>query len=254
MSIRVLLVDDERPARRKMRRFLGSAPDFEVIGEAGDGAEAIEAITRTQPDVVFLDVQMPKLDGLQVAAALSPPLPEIIFVTAHDRFALKAFEVHALDYLLKPYDEERFRKVLDRVRKRRREAAGDRELVERIQRLIGDLQPGTRHADRVLVNGNGRAYFVSLSEVDWIEGARNYAVLHAGGKAHTIRGTLDGLVKRLDPAQFIRVNRSAIVRLDSIGELQPWFHGEYRIVMKDGATINWSRRYITAGFPERILR
>jgi two-component system LytT family response regulator len=254
MSIRVLLVDDERPARRKMRRFLGSAPDFEVIGEAGDGAEAIEAITRTQPDVVFLDVQMPKLDGLQVAAALSPPLPEIIFVTAHDRFALKAFEVHALDYLLKPYDEERFRKVLDRVRKRRREAAGDRELVERIQRLIADLQPGTRHADRVLVNGNGRAYFVSLSEVDWIEGARNYAVLHAGGKAHTIRGTLDGLVKRLDPAQFIRVNRSAIVRLDSIGELQPWFHGEYRIVMKDGATINWSRRYITGGFPERILR
>jgi len=203
---------------------------------------------------VFLDVQMPKLDGLQVAAALSPPLPEIIFVTAHDRFALKAFEVHALDYLLKPYDEERFRKVLDRVRKRRREAAGDRELVERIQRLIADLQPGTRHADRVLVNGNGRAYFVSMSEVDWIEGARNYAVLHAGGKAHTIRGTLDGLVKRLDPAQFIRVNRSAIVRLDSIGELQPWFHGEYRIVMKDGATINWSRRYITAGFPERILR
>ena len=254
MSIRVLLVDDERPARRKMRRFLGSAPDFEVIGEAGDGAEAIEAITRTQPDVVFLDVQMPKLDGLQVAAALSPPLPEIIFVTAHDRFALKAFEVHALDYLLKPYDEERFRKVLDRVRKRRREAAGDRELVERIQRLIADLQPGTRHADRVLVNGNGRAYFVAMSEVDWIEGARNYAVLHAGGKAHTIRGTLDGLVKRLDPAQFIRVNRSAIVRLDSIGELQPWFHGEYRIVMKDGATINWSRRYITAGFPERILR
>ncbi|PYT12708.1 MAG: DNA-binding response regulator [Acidobacteria bacterium] len=203
---------------------------------------------------MFLDVQMPKLDGLQVAAALSPPLPEIIFVTAHDRFALKAFEVHALDYLLKPYDEERFRKVLDRVRKRRREAAGDRELVERIQRLIADLQPGTRHADRVLVNGNGRAYFVSMSAVDWIEGARNYAVLHAGGKAHTIRGTLDGLVKRLDPAQFIRVNRSAIVRLDSIGELQPWFHGEYRIVMKDGATINWSRRYITAGFPERILR
>jgi two-component system LytT family response regulator len=248
MSIRVLLVDDERPARRKMARFLAAASDFEVIGEAGDGAEAIAAIQSSRPDLVFLDVQMPKLDGFQVASALTPPLPEIVFVTAHDQFALKAFEVHALDYLLKPYDEDRLLKVLDRVRERRK-GTGDRELMERLQRLLAE----PRYADRVLVNENGRAFFVPLADVDWIEGARNYVMLHAGGKTHTIRGTLDGLAKRLDPSAFVRVNRSAIVRLDSIRELQPWFHGEYKIVMKDGQTINWSRRYVTGGFPSQIL-
>src|SRR5579862_4586978 len=149
MSIRVLLVDDERPARRKMARFLAAASDFEVIGEAGDGAEAIAAIQSSRPDLVFLDVQMPKLDGFQVASALSPPLPEIVFVTAHDQFALKAFEVHALDYLLKPYDEDRLLKVLDRVRERRK-GTGDRELMERLQRLLAE----PRYADRVLVNEN----------------------------------------------------------------------------------------------------
>ena len=229
-----------------MARFLATAPDFEVIGEAGDGAEAIAAIQNFRPDLVFLDVQMPKLDGFQVASALTPPLPEIVFVTAHDQFALKAFEVHALDYLLKPYDEDRLLKVLDRVRERRK-GTGDRQLLERLQRLLAD------YADRVLVTENGRAFFVPLSDVAWIEGSRNYVVLHAGGKTHTIRGTLDALAKRLDPSAFVRVNRSAIVRLDSIRELQPWFHGEYKIVMKDGETINWSRRYVTAGLPSRIL-
>jgi two-component system LytT family response regulator len=247
MSIRTLLVDDERPARRKMLRFLESAPDFEVVGEASDGAEAIATIERLQPDLVFLDVQMPKLDGFAVASALKDPLPEIVFVTAHDKFALKAFEVHALDYLLKPYDDERFQKVLERVRKRRR---GD--VVERLQRMLGEIQ--TRYPDRVLVAENERAFFVAVADIDWLEGARNYVVLHVGAKTYTIRGTLDSLSKKLDPSAFVRVNRSAIVRLDSIRELQPWFHGEYKIVMRDGATVAWSRRYVSAGFPERILR
>jgi two-component system LytT family response regulator len=246
MSIRTVLVDDERPARRKMLRILSAAPDFEVVGEAGDGAEAIQVIARLRPDVVFLDVQMPKLDGFQVAAALSPPLPEIVFVTAHDQFALKAFEVHALDYLLKPYDEDRFLKVLERVRDRR----GNHELV---QRLLAGIHTGSRYADRVLVSENERAFFVPVSAIDWMESARNYVTLHAGGKTHMLRGTLDAFSKRLDPSAFVRVNRSAIVRLDSIRELQPWFHGEYKIVMRDGETIMWSRRYVTAGFPARIL-
>ncbi len=249
MSIRTLLVDDERPARRKMLRFLESAPDFEILGEAEDGAEAIAAIERLRPDVVFLDVQMPKMDGFAVASALKDPLPEIVFVTAHDKFALKAFEVHALDYLLKPYDEERFQKVLERIRKRRR---GERELVERLQRMIGEVQ--TRYPDRVMVTENDRAFFVAVSDIDWLEGARNYVVLHAGAKTYTIRSTLDALSKKLDPSAFVRVNRSAIVRLDSIRELQPWFHGEYKIVMNDGSTVSWSRRYVQAGLPERILR
>jgi two-component system LytT family response regulator len=249
MSIRTLLVDDERPARRKMLRFLEAAPDFEVVGEAENGAEGIAAVERLRPDVVFLDVQMPKVDGFAVASALTAPLPEIIFVTAHDKFALKAFEVHALDYLLKPYDQERFQKVLERVRKRRR---GENELVERLQRMLGEIS--TRYPDRVMVTENERAFFVAVTDIDWMEGARNYVVLHVGAKSFTIRGTLDGLSKKLDPSAFVRVNRSAIVRLDSIRELQPWFHGEYKIVMKHGATVSWSRRYVTSGFPERILR
>ena len=249
MSIRTLLVDDERPARRKMQRFLDATSDFEVIGEASDGEEALAAIRNLRPDVVFLDVQMPKLDGFAVAAALAPPLPEIDFVTAHDQFALKAFEVHALDYLLKPYDDQRFLKVLDRVRTRR---SGD--VVEHLQRLIADLKKHANFAGRVLVTDNGRAFFIPTTDVAWIEGARNYVVLHAAAKSHTIRGTLDTFFKRLNPAEFVRVNRSAIVRLDSIRELQPWFHGEYKIVMKDGTTIPWTRRYITADASQRILK
>jgi two-component system LytT family response regulator len=248
MSIRTLLVDDERPARRKMQRFLDATPDFEVIGEASDGAEALAAIASLRPDVVFLDVQMPKLDGFAVAAALTPPLPEIVFVTAHDQFALKAFEVHALDYLLKPYDDQRLLKVLDRVRARR---SGD--MVEHLQRLIADLKKHSDYSDRVLITENGRAFFITTTGISWIEGARNYLVLHTPEKSHTIRGTLDTFSKKLNPAEFVRVNRSAIVRLDSIRELQPWFHGEYKIVMKDGATIPWTRRYITADASRRIL-
>jgi two-component system LytT family response regulator len=248
MSIRTLLVDDERPARRKMLRFLESAPDFEVVGEASDGAEAIESIGKLRPDVVFLDVQMPKMDGFAVASSLENP-PEIVFVTAHDKFALKAFEVHALDYLLKPYDEERFQKVLERIRKRRR---GETELMERLQRMLGEIH--IRYPDRVLVTENERSFFIATTDIDWIEGARNYVVLHAGAKTYTLRSTLDAVSKKLDPSAFVRVNRSAIVRLDAIRELQPWFHGEYKIVMKDGSTVSWSRRYVTAGFPERILR
>jgi two-component system LytT family response regulator len=248
MSIRTLLVDDERPARRKMQRFLDATSDFEVIGEAGDGAEAIAAIARLRPDVVFLDVQMPKLDGFAVASALTPPLPEIVFVTAHDQFALKAFEVHALDYLLKPYDDQRFLKVLDRVRERR--SSG---MVEHLQRLIADLKKHADFADRVLITENGRAFFLATADVAWIEGARNYLVLHTAAKSHTIRGTLDTFSKKLNPSEFIRVNRSAIIRLNSIRELQPWFHGEYKVVMQDGVTIPWTRRFITADASRRIL-
>src|SRR5580698_4758966 len=173
MSIRTLLVDDERPARRKMQRYLDATADFEVIGEAADGAEAIAAIARLRPDVVFLDVQMPKLDGFEVATALTPPLPEIVFVTAHDQFALKAFEVHALDYLLKPYDDLRFQKVLDHVRARR--SGG---VVEDLQRLMADFKKQAAFTDRVLVTESGRAFFIAPTAIAWIEGVRNYLVLH----------------------------------------------------------------------------
>lgn len=238
MPIRVLLVDDEGPARRKMRRLLADAPDFEIAGEAADGDTAIESIERLKPDAVFLDVQMPKHDGMEVAAALTPPLPEIVFVTAHDKFALKAFEVHALDYLLKPYDAERFQKVLERIRERRRAApAGD--LVQRLQTLLAE-----RPARRVLVREKDRAYFVQLNQVDWIEGERNYALLHMEGKTYTVRATLESLLKQLDPDTFVRVNRSAIIRTGAVQELQPWTHGEYKVMMKDGSELMWTRRFL----------
>ncbi|HEV8147622.1 MAG TPA: LytTR family DNA-binding domain-containing protein [Bryobacteraceae bacterium] len=238
MPIRVLLVDDEGPARRKLRRLLADAPDFEIAGEAADGDAAIESIERLKPDAVFLDMQMPKHDGLEVAAALTAPLPEIVFVTAHDKFALKAFEVHALDYLLKPYDAERFSKVLERIRERRRVRPGD-DLVQRLQTLLSE-----RTARRVLVREKDRAYFVALNEVDWIEGERNYALLHMQGKTYTVRATLESLLKQLDPNTFIRVNRSAIVRTGAVQELQPWTHGEYKVRMKDGSELMWTRRFL----------
>jgi two-component system LytT family response regulator len=238
MPIRVLLVDDEGPARRKLRRLLADAPDFEVAGEAADGDAAIESIERLKPDAVFLDVQMPKHDGLEVAAALTPPLPEIVFVTAHDKFALKAFEVHALDYLLKPYDAERFSNALERIRERRR-AQPDGDLVQRLQTMLSE-----RTARRVLVREKDRAYFVQLNEVDWIEGERNYALLHMQGKTYTVRATLESLLKQLDPNTFIRVNRSAIIRTGAVQELQPWTHGEYKVMMKDGSELMWTRRFL----------
>jgi two-component system LytT family response regulator len=248
MSIRTLLVDDERPARRKMLRFLDAASDFQVIGEASDGEEAIAAIARTRPDVVFLDVQMPKLDGFAVAAALKPPLPEIVFVTAHDQFALKAFEVHALDYLLKPYDDLRFQKVLDRIRGRK-----SNDVVENLHRLIADLKKRSNYAERILVTENGRSFFVASIDVEWVEAARNYLLLHVGARSHMIRATLDAFSKRLNPMEFVRVNRSAIVRVDRIQEFRPWFHGEYKIVMKSGAIVPWTRRYVTAEASQRVL-
>lgn len=247
-KISVLIVDDERPARRKLRRFLESEPDIVVLGESGEGHEAVEAIRKERPDLIFLDVQMPGLDGFGVLGALDfEPLPQIIFVTAHDQFALRAFEVHALDYLLKPFDQARFRKVLARAREylaRDRRSVGG-ELDERINRLIDELRAGgTRFHERLLINSGDRAFFLQVERIDRIEAAKNYVRIHAGSDAYLLRGTIDGLQRRLDPTRFLRVNRSQLVNIDSIKELQPWFHGEYRIILKNGTELMWSRRYL----------
>jgi two-component system LytT family response regulator len=244
-KIRVLIVDDERPARRKIRRFLESESDIEVLGERGGGSEAVEAIESERPDLVFLDVQMPELDGFGVIAALNMQrLPQIVFVTAHDQFALRAFEVHALDYLLKPFDQDRFRKVLGRARdflaRDRRE-----DLDERMNKLLDEVRAGgVRYAERLLINSNGRAFFLQVERIDHVEAAKNYVRIHTGNNAYLLRGTIDGLHRRLDPSKFLRVNRSQLVNIDSIKELQPWFHGEYRIILKDGTQMMWSRRYL----------
>jgi two-component system, LytTR family, response regulator len=245
-KIRVLIVDDERPARRKLRRFLESEPDIEILGEQGGGQEAVEAIRQERPDLLFLDVQMPGLDGFGVLAALDfEPLPQVVFVTAHDQFALRAFEVHALDYLLKPFDQERFRKVLERARQYlAQDHRGVSDLDERLNRLIEEMRAGTGFSQRLLINAGDRAFFLQVERIDRVEAAKNYVRIHAGADAYLLRGTIDGLQRRLDPTRFLRVNRSQLVNIDSIKELHPWSHGEYRILLKDGTQLMWSRRYL----------
>jgi two-component system LytT family response regulator len=246
-KIRVMIIDDERPARLKVRRFLASEEDFEIIGEAGTGLEAVRAIEQKHPDLVFLDVQMPGLDGFGVIDAVKiQPLPRVVFITAYDHFALKAFEVHALDYLLKPFDQQRFKQVLDHLRQQLRRSGEQEqnELTEKLNRLLEELNNRPKYIERLLVNAGEKALLLAVERIEWIEAARNYVTLHCGGQSYLLRGTIEGLSQKLDPSKFIRANRSQIVNVESIKELHPWFHGEYRIILRDGTEISWSRRYL----------
>lgn len=224
--MRVLIVDDEPPARRKVRRFLERASEPAEIAEAGSGAEAIAAIESFDPDLVFLDVQMPGMDGFAVLKAVPERRFHVVFLTAHDHHALRAFEAEALDYLLKPVDPERFERALERARQQAARRAAP-----------------PRFRKRLLVEKNGREIFLPVEQLDWAEAVRNYVVLHAGRDTYTIRGTLENFARQLDPEQFARISRSAIVNLDSVREMQPWFHGERRTILKDGTELTWTRRF-----------
>ena len=242
-TLQVLVVDDEAPARRKILRLLRQEPDVEVVGEAGGAESAIVAIGKHRPDLVFLDVQMPGMDGFGVVQAIPPEkMPRVVFVTAHDQYALRAFEVHAFDYLLKPFGEERFRTVLRRAREQN--AQSGEGFGARIQDLLRQLERERSFPDRLLVHENERAHFVSIRDMTWIEADRNYLILHCGAKTHTLRGTLESLAETLDPKIFVRINRGSLVRLDAIRELVPWFHGEYKVILKDAKELRWSRRYV----------
>jgi two-component system LytT family response regulator len=241
---RVLVVDDEAPARRKILRLLRQEPGVRVVAEADSGEAAIAAVEKYRPDLLFLDVQMPGIDGfaaIETLAAAKFPLPRIIFVTAHDRFALRAFEVHAFDYLLKPVGEERFRQALERARAQRDDSNGP--FASRLHAMLEQLQREKSYSDRLLIHEDSRAFFVPVAEISWIEADRNYLLLHRGKKTHILRGTLDAVQKSLDPKCFVRVNRGTLVRLDAIRELVPWFHGEYKIILQDNTELRWSRRY-----------
>ena len=233
--MRALIVDDEAPARAKIRRMLAAAGGVEITGEVSTGREAIVAIRRSRPDIVFLDIQMPGLDGFSVAEALDREGgPYVVFVSARDDYAMRAFEAGAVDYLLKPFTPERFSRMLDRAR-------------ERIQ--TGGAKPAAQGAEylrRILVIADGRAQFLPVERIDRAESERNYVILHSGGGQHRLRTTIGALAERLDPGQFLRVNRSALVRLDAIREMHEWSHGDFRVVMRDGAELNWSRRYRAA--------
>lgn len=243
MKIRTLIVDDEPLARERIRTLLADELDVEIIGECANGREAIGAIQRDKPDLLFLDVQMPELDGFGVLQMIGAEnVPAIIFVTAYDQYALRAFEVHALDYLLKPFDRERFQKALQRARLQIQQA-NDGNLNQRLLALLENLQPERKWLERLVIKSGGRVFFLKVEEIDWIEAAGNYVRLHAGRESHLLRETIKNLETQLDPKKFLRLNRSTIVRIDRIKELQPWFNGEYAVILHDGTRLTSSRGY-----------
>ncbi len=236
-------MDDEPLAREGIREFLCDEPDVTVVGECRNGLEAVEHIQSVRPDLIFLDVQMPGLDGFGVVAALDQGrLPTIVFVTAYDEYALKAFEVHALDYLLKPIEEERFRATMARVRTHMDQKVGG-ALNDRLTALLEEMQTRDRYLDRLVVKSSGRVYFVKVQEIDWIEAAGNYARIHVGRDRHVIRKTMAALEGQLAPERFARIHRSTIVNLDRIKEFQPWFEGEHVVILEDGTRLSLSRKY-----------
>lgn len=241
--IRVLIVDDEPLARERIASLLEAERDIECVGECGDGRTAVNEILETSPDAVFLDVQMPEMDGFAVLRAVPPDrMPIVVFVTAFDSYALRAFDFHALDYLLKPFDRDRFAESLIRVREQlqqRREGKQDERLIE----LIRSLRGGPEYIERFVVKAGNRIFFVKAGEIDWIEAAGNYVRLHAGKDTHLVRETMNRVETKLDPKKFARIHRSTVVNLDRIKELQPWFHGEYVIILRDGSQLTLSRGY-----------
>lgn len=249
MPLRVLIVDDEPLARGKLRSLLAREPDIEIVGEAGDGRSALDAIAEKNPDLVFLDVQMPELDGFGVLAELpADARPAVVFVTAHDQFALKAFEVHALDYLLKPFDRERLKKALDRARQQLAAPSGPTELQNQLSALLAGMnRPApTGVPDRIAVKSSGRILFVNTGEIDWVEAADNYVKLHLGKTEHLMRETMASIEQRLAGAGFVRISRSVIVHPRTVRELQPLFHGDQAVILKDGTRLTMSRTHRNA--------
>jgi two-component system LytT family response regulator len=239
--MRVLIVDDEPLACERLRTLLDGERDVAIVGECHDGSAAVAAVQDLAPDLVFLDVQMPEMDGFAVLESLREP-PVVIFVTAFDRFAIRAFEVCALDYLLKPFDRERFGKALGRARAEyERRSASD--LGARMQSLLAELRGRKGHLDRIVVRAGGRVLFLRVEELDWIEAAGNYVRLHSGAEEYLYRETLSRMEAALDPSRFARIHRSAIVNVERIKELHPLFRGDYTVVLRDGRELTLSKSY-----------
>lgn len=243
--IKALIVDDEVLGRNRIREILRKDPEIDLVGECANGREAVEAVLQHSPDLLFLDVQMPEMDGFAVLDALPRErIPLVVFVTAYDQYALRAFEVYALDYILKPFDSERFRRTLQHAKSQVLKQRGS-VLNQGLLSLLEELKakPKARHADRLVIKSGGRVSFLKTAEIDWIESEGNYVRLHVGKETHLLRETLNQMEDRLDPDQFLRIHRSTIVNLDRIKELQPWFHGEYRVLLHDRTQLLLSRKY-----------
>lgn len=257
--IRTVIVDDEPLARQGLHARLEGHADVEIIGEAHDGPHAVETILRARPDLVFLDIQMPGCDGFEVVEQVADTyLPIFIFVTAYDQYALRAFDAHALDYLLKPYGVDRFEAALDRAR---REISRDEQL-ERHQRLVDLLDgratgedsrdtpsEGTAYRRRFTVKEHDRYVLIRTGDIDWIESAANYVRIHARGASYMLRATMTDLERQLDPVQFARIHRTTIVNVDRVKEINPEWHGDFDVVLRDGTTLRLSRSY-----RDRLLR
>ena len=240
---RVVIVDDEPIAREGIRTQVANEPSVEIVAECGDGLEAVEVICELSPDLLFLDVQMPGMSGFEVLQTVGVDVvPAVIFVTAYDKYALQAFDVNAVDYLLKPFDAERFQKAFQRALLQIQRRTTD-AINENLKALLATIKPGVRHLERLVVKSKGRIFFLPVSEIDWIESADNYVCLHAGRETHLIRETLTSLEAKLNPAEFLRIRHSAIVNVKRIRELRPLFKGEYEIVLQNSAKLTSSRRY-----------
>ena len=240
-AVRVLIVDDEPLARTRIRTLLGGEKDITIVGECDNGEEAVSAIASQHPDLVFLDIQMPELDGFGVIEEVGvDEMPLVIFVTAFDEHALKAFEVYALDYLLKPVDRDRFAETLKRAKDRLR---ADTPAAAQLQPLIDQLGRRQRRDNRMAIKTEGKVVFIRTTEIDWVEAVDDHARLHIGKETHVVRDTLARLEQRLPAGRFIRIHRSTIVNADRIKELQPWFQGDYVLILQDGTRLTSGRSY-----------
>ena len=246
MSVRVLIADDERAARTRLTRLLGKMPDAEIVAECSDGANAIEQIRSLRPDVAFLDIEMPEESGLDVARAVaSADGPQIVFVTAFDQYAIRAFEVHATDYLLKPIDEQRLGTTWERLRGQVRLGdAGAERVLAALQELHEQkTAPVPMYRERLLASRDGRTTVIVAAEIEWAEAAANYVKLHTPAGCHLIREPITSLESQLDPRRFARVHRGAIVNVDQIREIQPWFSGDQVLIMRSGTKVKLSRTF-----------
>lgn len=240
MTLRAIIVDDESLARTALLRLLKHERDINIIGQCGDGESAVHAIRQMRPDLVFLDVQMPEMDGFQVVESIGPgQMPVTIFVTAFDRYAIRAFDSNAVDYLLKPFSPDRLARALARARDRWL-GRQDKDAAERLFSLLGSrLQ--SDYVQRLTVASNGRILFVPVADIDWIEAEGNYARLHVSRKIYDVRETLQALMEKLDPREFTRIHRSTIVNLQRVREVQPWFQGSHIVVLQSGEELRMSR-------------
>jgi two-component system LytT family response regulator len=243
VKIRVLIAEDEPLARERIRSLLEEEPDVQIVAECADGRSAVESIRASDPDLVFLDVNMPELNGFEVLRDVGPDnMPPVVFVTAYDHFAVQAFDAHALDYVLKPFDEDRFRTAVERAREALvRKAPGT--LDRRLNDLLQGLAARPHYLERLAVKSGGKIIFLKTDEVTWIGAEGNYARLHAGKRSYLMRETMSNLESRLDPGRFIRIHRSTIVSTDAIAELEPLFQGDYVVVLRDGTRLTSSRGY-----------